>query len=144
MALIDPPTKLVPAISPFTRNLYSPSGTEIGYYNQLMVDWQKQYDKEIQQAEEARQAGNEGKARVCARRAAGHVIGEYLRRNGLAAPGSSAYTRLQYLRSLSEISPQAQEAAHHLLLRITPDHNLPVETDLIAKARWLREYLIRD
>jgi hypothetical protein len=108
------------------------------------MDWQIQYEKEIQQAEEARYRGNEGKARVCARRAAGHVIGEYLRRNGLAAPGSSAYTRLQYLRSLPEIPPQAQEAAHHLLLRITPEHNLPVETDLIAKARWLRENLIQE
>lgn len=108
------------------------------------MDWQIQYEKEIQQAEEARQTGNEGKARVCARRAAGHVIGEYLHRNGLAAPGSSAYARLQYLHSLRGISPQAREAARHLLLRITPDHNLPVETDLIAKARWLREHLIQE
>jgi HEPN domain-containing protein len=108
------------------------------------VDWQLKYEKEIQQAEEARRVGNEGKARVCARRAAGHAVGEYLRRNGFAPPGSSAYTRLQYLRSLREISPEAREAAHHLLLRITPDHNLPVETDLIAKARWLKENLIKD
>lgn len=108
------------------------------------MEWQRQYRKEIQQAEVARQAGNEGKARVCARRAAGHVIGEYLRREGQVPPGSSAYARLQFLRSLPGITPQAREAAHHLLLRITPDHNLPVETDLIEKARWLRENLIQD
>lgn len=108
------------------------------------MEWKKQYQKEIRQAEEARRVGNEGRARVCARRAAGHVIGEYLRRNGLAAPGSSAHTRLQYLRSLPGISPQAREATHHLLLRITPEHKLPVETDLIAKARWLKENLIQD
>lgn len=113
-------------------------------YNRQTVDWKRQYQKEIQQAEEARQAGNEGKARVCARRAAGHIVGEYLRRTGQVSPGSSAYTRLQYLRSLPGIAPQARQAAHHLLLRITPDHNLPVETDLIEKARWLRENLIRD
>ena len=40
--------------------------------------WEAFYKAEMQNAEAARRSGNEGKARVCARRAAGAVIGEYL------------------------------------------------------------------
>lgn len=107
------------------------------------MDWESRFEQEIQQAERAREAGNEGMARVCARRAAGCVIGEFLLRKGLNLPGSSAYSRLHYLRSMPDISPSVQEAAHVLLLRITPEHELPVQSDLIEKARWLREELLR-
>ena len=106
------------------------------------MDWESQFEHEIQQAERARQAGNEGMARVCARRAAGCVIGEFLLRKGLNLPGSSAYSRLHYLRSMPDVSPSVRDAAHVLLLRITPEHELPVETDLIERARWLRETLL--
>ena len=41
-------------------------------------DCKIKYDQEINRAEKARQDGNEGMARVCARRAAGIVVGEYL------------------------------------------------------------------
>jgi hypothetical protein len=32
--------------------------------------------------------------------------------------------------------------AGHFLIRITPEHELPVEVDLIAKARWLKTELL--
>jgi hypothetical protein len=43
---------------------------------------------------------------------------------------------------MPDVSPSVRDAAHVLLLRITPEHELPVETDLIEKARWLRETLL--
>jgi hypothetical protein len=104
--------------------------------------WKAQASAEIDQAEAARQAGNEGKARVCARRAAGHIIGEYFRRRGHPAPGPSAIVRLQSLAALPDISPQARAVAGHFLLRITPDHDLPVAADLLAEARWLAQELL--
>lgn len=106
------------------------------------MDWESRFEQEIQQAERARRDGNEGMARVCARRAAGYAIGEFLLRKGLSLPGSSAYSRLHYLSSMPDVSPSVQEAAQVLLLRITPEHGLPVESDLIEKARWLREELL--
>ncbi|HZD56320.1 MAG TPA: hypothetical protein VE136_06340 [Anaerolineales bacterium] len=107
-------------------------------------DWETLFNSEIVKAEQARSEGNEGKARVCARRAAGQVIGEYLRRQGVRPPGRSAYNRLQYLHSLTNTSPQVREVAGHFLMRITPEHTLPVETDLVGKARWLKQTLLGD
>jgi hypothetical protein len=107
-------------------------------------DWKKLFESEIGQAEKARAEGNEGKARVCARRAAGLVAGEYLSRQSLSRPGHSTYSRLQYLQSLPKVSPKVREAAHYFLMRITPEHKLPIEIDLIAEARWLKETLLDD
>jgi len=108
------------------------------------MNWKEQVKTELDQAGAAREARNEGKARVCARRAAGYVIGEYLRRKELPIISSSVYTRLQYLRSLPDISPQVREVTDHFLVRITPDHTLPVEVDLLAEVRWLVNELLGD
>ena len=106
------------------------------------IDWSTRYQQEIQHAAAARQAGNEGMARVCARRAVGHVIGEYLRRRGLSHPTPSAYDRLKILGDLPDLSPQAREVASHFLLRITHAHQLPIEADLLAEAQWLAQELL--
>jgi len=108
------------------------------------MDWVALVKTELDQAGVARKAGNEGKARVCARRAAGYVIGEYLRRRKLPSIRSSAYTRLQYLQSLPDISPQVREVTDHFLMRINPDYTLPVEVDLLAEVRWLVNELLGD
>jgi hypothetical protein len=106
-----------------------------------MSDWQTAFDNEIARAEQARRDNNEGMARVCARRAAGHVVGAYLAQRQLPDPTPSAYDRLRMLCSLPDAPSQAQDAAQHLLLRLTPEHVLPVEADLIAEARKLRNAL---
>jgi hypothetical protein len=113
----------------------------------MSTSWEDRIEAELQQAAAARQAGNEGMARVCARRAAGTAAGEYLRRRSLDLPLLSAYDRLRYLRDElppGELSPRAREVVDHLLLRITPDHDLPVDADLVAEARWLVNELLKD
>jgi hypothetical protein len=106
------------------------------------TDWESLFEQEIHQAEVARSVGNEGMARVCARRAAGIAIGEYLRRKGLSGLDPGAYDRLRYLSNLPEISPQARLVANHLLTRVTPEHSLPIDVDLIAETRWLKASLL--
>jgi len=108
----------------------------------LPDDWKTAFDAEILQAERARAAGNEGMARVCARRAAGALIGEYLQRQGITLSTPSAYDRLRHLNSLPGLSPGALQAASHLLERVTPEYILPVEADLIAESRLLRQELL--
>jgi hypothetical protein len=108
----------------------------------IQIDWRSSFQREIRQAEAARSAGKEGLARVCARRAAGHAIGEYLRRQGHAHPSPSAYGRLMILTQFPEIPTQAREIAAHFLERVTPEYRLPIEADLIAEARWLAETLL--
>jgi hypothetical protein len=104
--------------------------------------WQIKFDKELDQAEAARRQGNEGMARVCARRAAGILIGQYIQEHDLPQAGPSAYDRLKYLASQPDLPSKVGEVAGHFLVRITPKHDLPVEADLIAEARWLKDILI--
>lgn len=106
------------------------------------TEWETNFNSEIQQAETARSFGNEGMARVCARRAAGAIIGEYLQRCDLPDPGPGAYNRIQYLAKLTSAPPKARQVAKYLLTRVTPEHTLPLEADLIAEARWLKEILL--
>ena len=108
------------------------------------LQWRQLFENEIAQAESARSAGNEGMARVCARRAAGIVIGEYIRRLGIPDPGPSAYDRLRYLSGISEQTPEIHIIVNHFLVNITPDRNLPVDADLIAEARWLDNKLLNE
>lgn len=107
-------------------------------------NWKAKFEEELQQAEVARNNGNEGRARVCARRAAGIVIGEYLLQHGLPDQGPSAYDRLNYLLSLPSLPDSVKEIVNHFIVRVDPDFNLPIDADLIADARWLEENLILD
>lgn len=92
-------------------------------------------------AEQARTLGNEGMARVCARRAAGIVIQNYFTRIGYSIPGNSAYDYIRQLAMLPSIDHQTRQVAEHFLVRITQEYTLPIEADLLADARWLAEKL---
>jgi hypothetical protein len=102
------------------------------------------FQQELERAESARAANNEGMARVCARRAAGLVVNAYLRRRGLPASERSAYDSLRDLAALPDLQQDVRQIAEHFLLRITPEHTLPVEADLVAEARWLAAQLLDD
>lgn len=104
----------------------------------------KQIQIELNHAEKARAKGNEGMARVCARRAAGIAIGEYLFRKGCQDIGTSAYEHLMTLKTLPDISTEAYEIAGHMVLHVNEYHQLPVDIDLIEEARWLIQYLLRE
>jgi len=106
--------------------------------------WLHRFQTEIELAKNARAAGNEGRARVCARRAAGIVVGEYLERRKINFPNPSAYDRLKFLASLPETSPAVREASTRLLLRVSEDFALPEEVDLITEALWLAKELLEN
>ncbi|MCI0521259.1 MAG: hypothetical protein L0Z70_13515 [Chloroflexi bacterium] len=93
-------------------------------------------------AQKARGDGNEGMARVCARRAAGIVAGEYFLRLGIAFTDPSAYERLKYLTHLEQTSPEVRQIASHFLARVSTDWTLPLDADLLQEARWLAEQLL--
>lgn len=101
-------------------------------------------EQELDRAEEARKSGNEGMARVCARRAVGIAIGDYLREKGLTDPGKSAYDRLRYLRNLPDTPEELKQVVSHFLIRVKPDRKLPLDVDLISEARWLIRQLGED
>lgn len=98
--------------------------------------------RELAQARAARARGNEGMARVCARRAAGAAAGEYLRHNGLPDPGPSALDRLNTLLALPHLPAACQQPIRRLLQRVDEDYQLPPGVDLIAEAETLVQTLL--
>jgi len=107
-----------------------------------MADWKEKLNKEFERAEAARAQGNEGQARVCARRAAGVAIREYYARRGQAVRTPSAYDLLQLLADEPRLSPDLKQAAAYLTLRVTEEFKLPVEVDLLDEARKLCDGLL--
>ncbi|MBC7878398.1 MAG: hypothetical protein H7Y59_14605 [Anaerolineales bacterium] len=99
-------------------------------------------EAEFERAEQARTKGNEGQARVCARRAAGIAIRDYLTRHGTHIPSTSAYDLLNLLKEDSLLPPDLRLIADHLTVRVTEEFKLPVEADLIAEARLLCKWLL--
>jgi hypothetical protein len=112
------------------------------WYIIIMTDYGKQITRELSQAETARAQGLEGRARVCARRAAGLAVRAYLEQREEAVTTVSAVELLQSLSVRSELPPEAHRAAEFLLLRVTPEYHLPVAVDLIAESRRLADILL--
>jgi hypothetical protein len=106
------------------------------------MTWKADFENELVMAKDARASGNEGKARVCARRAAGILIEEYLKDQGLPIPGPSAYNRLQFLITLPGLTQRAIEICEHLLLRVNEEFKLPIEADLISETYELADLLL--
>jgi hypothetical protein len=104
--------------------------------------WKEKYQVEIEHALAARLKGNEGMARVCARRAAGIIIGEYLTRLGSINLSNSIVDRISFFISLPGIDHQIRDIASHFLIKVKHDHRFPVEVDLLSEAQWLGKSLL--
>jgi HEPN domain-containing protein len=98
--------------------------------------------REFERAQTARANGNEGQARVCARRAAGIAIRDYLVRNGIRPPSRSAHDLLNLIKESAPLPPDLERVADHLTLRVTEEFKLPVEADLIAESKALCDWLM--
>ena len=107
-----------------------------------MTDWKEKIRIEFERAESARARGNEGQARVCARRAAGIAIREYYARRGQHVRTPSAVDLLKMLAGEPQLSPELKQAAAYLTLRVNEEFKLPVNVDLLNEARKLWEGLL--
>ncbi len=106
------------------------------------MDPSSEIQAEFDRAEQARARGNEGQARVCARRAAGIAARHYLSRHGAPPRTSSAYDLLQLIANDPALSQGTRDAATHLTLRVDEEFKLPAGLDLIAEARALCDALL--
>jgi hypothetical protein len=106
------------------------------------VDWQTEIQIELGRAEEARSSGNEGQARVCARRAAGIGIREYFSRQGRPIRTPSAYDLIKLVEEDSSISAEARRSAAYLAMRVNEEFSLPENVDLISEAKNLCDALL--
>ncbi len=98
---------------------------------------------EFDRAEQARTKGNEGQARVCARRAAGIAIREHFTRRGERVTTASAYDLLNTLQEEPNLPVEMKAIAEHLTLRVTEEFKLPINADLIAESRKLCDWLLK-
>jgi hypothetical protein len=109
-----------------------------------MKSWRDDLDLEFSRARAARARGNEGQARVCARRAAGLAVREYLTRRGERVTTVSAYDLLNSLKDDPQFPPDLLPLVQHLTLRVNEEFKLPVEADLVAEAQALCRALLPD
>lgn len=108
------------------------------------MDWKIKFDQEMRLAAAARRRGNEGQARVCARRAAGQAVRAYFQHRGLPVGGSSAYDLLQDLLASPNVPEEARQAAGSLILRVDENFKLPQGLDLLREAERLAASLLPD
>lgn len=105
--------------------------------------------RELASARQAQASGNQGRARVCARRAAGWAIEAYLRAQDQAPPTPNALKNIQYFATLPGHTDKIKSVLHHLTVKLEKDSEdtdayFPVEdVDLIDEARWLAEELLQ-
>lgn len=108
-----------------------------------MKDPGSEIQAELERATQARARGNEGQARVCARRAAGIAAREYFVRHGENIRRPSAYDLLNRLAEEPSISGELRQSARYLTLRVNEEFKLPVNVDLVAEARKFCDELLR-
>jgi HEPN domain-containing protein len=109
-----------------------------------MNNWEAEIQAEFKKATQARERGNEGQARVCARRAAGIAIREYLSQRGIRPPSSSAYDLLNLIKDDPLLPLHLQSIADHLTVRVTEEFKLPVNVDLVAEAKEFCDGLLKN
>ena len=97
-------------------------------------------ETELAQARKAREAGNEGQARVCARRAAGIAIREWYKRRIGSGWSGDALKQLQRLQEDRLVPEAIRAAARRLTTKVDLDHKLPFEDDPIEDARRIIEF----
>lgn len=100
-----------------------------------------QIQEELLLAKQSRIEGNEGRARVCARRAAGAAAQDYLLKAGIGERTENALESLLTLKVELELPDQVEKAIDWLLHRVDLDHNLPAEVDLIIEAERVIQYI---
>jgi hypothetical protein len=102
-------------------------------------------EKELKRGREAKEVGNEGMTRVCARRAAGAAIRLWKDKRGRDVKwGTSAMSQLKTM-SLDESFPEAvRKAAERLTTQQQHDHTMPFDNDPLDDAVILIEHLINE
>jgi len=98
-------------------------------------------EKELENARSARNAGNEGRARVCARRAAGFAIAWMRNSNGKQVNENDSLNLLRSIETDEVVPAEVRDACKRLTAKVTADFRYPFPTDPIDDARIIIEYV---
>ncbi len=102
---------------------------------------------ELEAGKRAQERGNEGMARVCARRAAGWAVKAFLEEQGIPLPAKSSFQRLLYLKDSDLLPRESRESIERLTLSLEKDDTQgksywPLDVDLLDEARQLVQALL--
>ena len=98
-------------------------------------------EQELAAAEAARQDSNEGKARVCARRAVALATEAWLARLPLLRWRGDAMAHLRQIQQDGSFPLHIRQAAERLSTPVTRQHAAPFTTDPVADARLIIAHL---
>jgi hypothetical protein len=105
---------------------------------------------ELRMAYQAQASGNDGLARVCARRAAGWAIQIHLKQLGVDLESPSALDHIKYLDSQQNNSTQVSKVLGYLQVKVAKktleeDSYWPLpKVDLVKEAHWLAELMLEE
>ena len=99
----------------------------------------EQIEKEFANACEALNAGNDGKARVCARRAAGQAITWYVSKHPRTDWRQDAMSQLEGLKNDEAFPQNVRDAALRLTAKISLTFEYPFSTNPIDDAKIIIE-----
>lgn len=97
---------------------------------------------ELGEAQRSREKGNEGRARVCARRAAGWATGWYVENKTQTSSHDNALEHLKWLAEQTEASDEIKQAATRLTTRVDVDGRHPFHQDPIQDAVFIIRELL--
>ncbi len=98
-------------------------------------------ERELASAEAARQERNDGKARVCARRAVAHAIEAWIARFSVPGWRGDAMAYLRKIQEAASFPLPIRQAAERLGTQVTRQHTAPFTTNPIADARLIIAHL---
>lgn len=111
-----------------------------------MKGWKEKAQEDLSRADIAHLAGNEGLARVCARRAAGWAAGALLEKENYSNLRKTAFENILELSNYKKENKRIVELCGHLTASLKKDAlkeitHLPENVDLLADARELIKIL---
>lgn len=107
----------------------------------MKVHYLEKIEKELEDARSARNAGNEGRARVCSRRSAGFAIAWMRNSNGERVNENDSLNLLRSIQSDEVVPAEVREASKRLTAKVTSEFRYPFPTDPIDDARIIVEYV---
>lgn len=97
-------------------------------------------ETELQLAIQYKVLNQEGKSRVCARRAAGLAILLWFKQKSIDQDGLTIYNALSHFKEMEEIPENVKEAASLLIQKVDENYRLPKNINLIEQAKTIVEF----
>jgi hypothetical protein len=99
-------------------------------------------EQELSAGEAAQRMGNDGRARVCARRAVALADDAWLARHSIQGRPMDAMGHLRRIQEDESLPPSIRQAAERLTTSVTRRDAAPFTTDPIADARTMIAHLM--